>query len=336
VPVEISYLTSGLSWRAFYMGTLSGDETTMKLEGYVRVTNNSGEDYENAQTRLIVGQIHLLDQIAELARRQYPYGRPGEETRVVADGLAGLGMEVKKEIAMRSDAPAEPRSRPKTIEKAGLSEYVLYTIEGTETIPTGWSKRLLSFTADSVPVVNLYKYEEETYGSAVVRFLSFKNDKEHHLGQTPIPDGTLKIYRGVDDQNHLSYAGQSSFRYIPVNEKVELNLGAVSNVTVKAVPMDYRTANYRLDDKGNIAGWDEIQTFKVTVKNTRDIPVKVELTRNLATAYWDLAKNGDFGDYEKMDMDTVKFTLTLAPRSEKVFSYVLTSYHGTRQEERRQ
>jgi hypothetical protein len=42
------------------------------------VTNNSGEDYENAQVRLIVGQVHILDQIADLARRQYPYGRPGE------------------------------------------------------------------------------------------------------------------------------------------------------------------------------------------------------------------------------------------------------------------
>ena len=78
VPVEITYLTSGLSWRAFYMGTLAEDEETMRLQGYVRVTNNSGEDYENAQTRLIVGKVHILDQIAELARRQYPYGRPGE------------------------------------------------------------------------------------------------------------------------------------------------------------------------------------------------------------------------------------------------------------------
>ena len=77
VPVEITYLTSGLSWRAFYMGTLTEDEKTMLLKGYVVVTNNSGEDYENAQTRLIVGKVHILDQIAELARRQYPYGRPG-------------------------------------------------------------------------------------------------------------------------------------------------------------------------------------------------------------------------------------------------------------------
>jgi hypothetical protein len=98
VPVEISYLTSGLSWRAFYMGTLTEDEKTMRLQGYVVVTNNSGEDYENAQTRLIVGQVHILDQIAELARRQYPYGRPGEA--VPADRL-GTAYGAHRAYALR-------------------------------------------------------------------------------------------------------------------------------------------------------------------------------------------------------------------------------------------
>jgi hypothetical protein len=33
VPVEITYLTSGLSWRAFYMGTLTPNEEKMRLQG---------------------------------------------------------------------------------------------------------------------------------------------------------------------------------------------------------------------------------------------------------------------------------------------------------------
>ena len=81
-PVEITFMTSGISWRAFYMGTLTPDEKTMRLQGYVRVTNNSGEDYENARTRLIVGKVHILDQIAALAKRQYPYGRTGSFAQI--------------------------------------------------------------------------------------------------------------------------------------------------------------------------------------------------------------------------------------------------------------
>ncbi|MHC4560612.1 MAG: hypothetical protein ACYTFW_23200, partial [Planctomycetota bacterium] len=201
VPVEITYLTSGLSWRAFYMGTLTEDEKTMRLKGYVRVTNNSGEDYENAQTRLIVGKVHILDQIAELALRQYPYGRPG--VQIPIEGYRTVKKEAKRMLGLARDSrepsiPMAPMS--KEIKKEGLSEYFLYTIEGTETIPTGWSKRLLSFDIDDVPVVNLYKYEQERYGNSVVRFLSFKNDKEHELGETPIPGGMLKVYRGVGDK----------------------------------------------------------------------------------------------------------------------------------------
>ncbi len=331
VPVEISYLTSGLSWRAFYMGTLTEDEKKMRLQGYVRVTNNSGEDYENAQTRLIVGKVHILDRIADLARRQYPYGRPGV---ILPKGMPPLELEEAKRRMAYFDRPAaaEIAYRPKEIKKEGLSEYFLYTIEGTETIPTGWSKRLISFDVEDVPVVNLYKYEQQRYGNSVMRFLSFKNDEKHNLGDTPIPGGMLKVYRGADAQRHLSYTGQSSFKYIPVDEDVELNLGPVADVVVEAKLMDFATDNYDFDHKGNISGWDEIRKFKIEVRNTRDIPIKVEIKRNFGTSYWKLKKTGDFGKYEKDDKDTVKFTLTLKPASAKKFEYVLTTYHGTRQQ----
>jgi hypothetical protein len=333
IPVEITYLTSGLSWRAFYMGTLTEDEKTMRLKGYVRVTNNSGEDYENAQTRLIVGKVHILDQIAELARRQYPYNRPGQVKPEVRGQFRAEPMIKARLELEEATAKYSLDLKQKEIRKEGLSEYFLYTIEGIETIPTGWSKRLLSFDIDDVSVVNLYKYEQERYGNSVVRFLSFKNDKEHELGETPIPGGMLKVYRGVGDKGHLSYTGQSSFKYIPVDEDVELNLGAVANVVVEPKLMDFETENYRFDRRGNISGWDEIRTFKIEVKNTREIPVKVEIQRNFNTQYWDIRNSGDFGQFEKVDLDTVKFTLVLQTRSAKKFEYILRTYHGVRQED---
>ena len=249
--------------------------------------------------------------------------------------------EASRELAARARGAfkgaeagaAQMLVRAKEIRKEGLSEYFLYTIEGTETIPTGWSKRLLSFDVDKVPVINLYKYEEDRYGDSVVRYLSFKNDKKHKLGETPIPGGLLKVYRTVDKDEHLSYAGQSAFKYIPVDEDVELNLGAVADVKVEPKLMDFKTENYRFDHRGNVAGWDEIRTFKIEVKNTRDLGVKVEIKRNFGTQYWKLKKSGDFGDFEEVDFDTVKFTLVLKPRSAKEFEYVLRTYHGAREED---
>ncbi len=333
VPVEITYLTSGLTWRAFYMGTLSADEKTMRLEGYVRVTNNSGEDYENAQVRVIVGKVHLLDEIAELARREYPYGRPGLPVPVprpaaAAPRRAALLMREVENLAVAQDMMV-----PKEIVKEGLSEYFLYTIEGTETIANGWSKRLQSFDVDAVPVVNLYKYEAERYGDRVMRFLSFANDTEHKLGETPIPDGTLKVYRGVDEAKHLSYEGQSSFKYIPVGEEVELNLGVVADVVVEPKLMEIRSDNHRFDRNRNVAGWDDIHTWRIEVRNTRDVPIQVEITRNFDAPHWDIAHSGSIDGYEKVDLDTVKFTVELAARSQKTFEYTTTLYRGVRTED---
>jgi len=76
VPFEITCFTSGIRWRAYYLATLAPDERVLSLEGYVRVDNGSGEDYEGAETRLVVGKINLLEEIAALARRPQPYGRP--------------------------------------------------------------------------------------------------------------------------------------------------------------------------------------------------------------------------------------------------------------------
>ncbi len=66
--IEITYFTSGISWSADYVCIADSDETHMSMESYVRVTNNSGEQYDNAHVRLVVGQINLVEKIAQLAQ----------------------------------------------------------------------------------------------------------------------------------------------------------------------------------------------------------------------------------------------------------------------------
>jgi hypothetical protein len=333
VPFEITYFTSGLSWRAFYMGTFSQDEKSMSLKGYVRVTNNSGEDYQDAQTRLIVGQVHILDQIAELARRQYPYGSP----IVSHDKKAAVGGIFEDEIRHVTDKIEYGFKELeeidglglKEITKEGLSEYFLYTIEGTETIPNQWSKRLLSFKTDDIEIQSLYKYDEQRWANQTIRFVKFTNDKDHNLGETPIPDGNIKIYGRADSQGHLSYVGGTNIKYIPVNEEVELNLGPARLVKVEPKLMDFKTENYVFDPNDNITGWDELRTWKTEVTNTRTLPVEIEITRNFGTMFWTLQSGLP---YEKYDITRARFNLTIEPRSKRSLEYTVRTYHGTRED----
>src|SRR6266481_3761622 len=76
VQVEIRYFTSGISWSADYVAEVNKSEKVMDLAGAVKVTNNSGEDYENAQIRLVVGVIRLVEEIRQLAMQGRPSPLP--------------------------------------------------------------------------------------------------------------------------------------------------------------------------------------------------------------------------------------------------------------------
>jgi hypothetical protein len=329
VPMEITCFTSGVSWRAYYLATLTPDESAMELAGYVRVDNRSGEDYENAETRLVVGQISLLDRIADLSRRQQPYGRPGFFPQVAPAPMAS-GRMMKKEsmdYAVAKSVMAE--ATPKEIVKEGLSEYFLYSIEGTEDIANGWGKRLISFTAPKVPVVNLFRYEEERYGDRPTRFVSFVNDEKHTLGKEPIPGGLVKVFRTVDAAGALSYVGAQEAKYVPKGGEIDLNLGPTEEVDVKPTIMDLKTFNYEFDQY-SIIGWDERWTVKVEVANHRAVPAKVEVRRNFPTTAWEIVNEGETGEYAKVDADTVGYTQTLPAHTKRTFTYTVTYRMGSR------
>ena len=337
VPFELTYFTSGLSWRAFYMGTLSQDEKSMNLTSYVRVSNNSGEDYENAQTRLLVGEVHMLDKIADLARRKHAYNSPIVETDEVYREENRIKLEAAPVDHLRTEAwfnyaDTDLALHRKEIVKEGLSEYFLYTIEGTETIPNQWGKRLQSFEANDIDIESLYKYDESRYGNQTIRFVKFANDEDHNLGETPIPDGQFRIYGYADAAGHLTYVGGTSVKYIPVDEEIELNLGAARLVKVEPKLMEFETENYTYDSNKDISGWDELRRWDIEATNTRELPVDLEITRDLNTTYWALQLDSPDVQYEKHDARNARFTLNLAPRSQKKIAYTVRTYHGRRQD----
>src|SRR6266853_6447490 len=92
VEAEIRYFTSGISWSADYVAEANKAEKLMGLAGNVRVNNHSGEDYENAQVRLVVGVIRLVEEIANLARM----GRPGAPPPVAAPAASAAFAEAKQ------------------------------------------------------------------------------------------------------------------------------------------------------------------------------------------------------------------------------------------------
>src|SRR4030095_4192977 len=198
----------------------------MSLDGFVRVFNNSGEEYENAQSRLVVGTINLVEKIAQLAQI------PISDVSRLSEQAQG-DMRRKAALAfMNAPAPQGAAAgmgggmlggKPKEIIKEGLSEYFIYTVEGTETIKTGWSKRMRSFEGQTVPFKIQYRYRPQEYGDQLVRMYLLTNNEESKLGTTPVPDGLVRVFRD-NGRDGLSYLTEQTVKDLPIGDKTGLNL----------------------------------------------------------------------------------------------------------------
>ncbi len=353
VTLEISYFTSGISWEANYVAIADAEEKTMRLESFVRVRNNSGEDYENAQVRLVVGTINLVEKIAELAK--LPVGKVKEELEVNAY------QDLRKRAArsmMAAPAPATTggimaleqadMAAPKEIIKEGLSEYFIYTIDGTETIPNGWAKRLRSFEVAEVPMRVEYRYRPREYGEDLVRLYLLRNDSTSKLGVTPLPDGQLRIFRANGPEG-LSYLSTQPLKYVPIGDKIELNLGADPAVVFELIKRKVYRDNIwfqvrggdlyhklgdpslKLELDSQVAGWDEHTVFQDRIRNYTRKPIKVEIRRDYQG---DIVFRSTL-DPVLHDFQTVQLETEVPAMAKKELNYEIVHRQGYNQKQNR-
>ena len=322
VVVEISYFTSGLSWAADYEALVDKSGKEMKLSSYVKVTNKSGEQYENAQVRLVVGTIHLVEDIADLATRgNAPLPAPIQ----FKARQAMAAEEMMMDYAMPCAVPCEPEATaPPEIIREGLSEYFLYTVSGKHEVPDGWSVRWLNFAQENVPVENFYRQEDGRYDQPQ-RFLRLSNSEACKLGREPLPDGMIRGYQARADGTRV-FLGQSRSRYVPVKELWEIDLGPDPDVIVKATQMKWATDNFEFDADGDPCGWDIFESWKLEVINSRADAIVIEIDRDFA---------GDFSlkgvaSNEMYDIDTARFRRELAARTRTEIAYDVTTRTGSR------
>ncbi len=332
VKVEVSYFTSGLTWSMDYVAVCDPGETKMQFDGYVRVYNSSGEEYESAQVRLVVGTINLVEKIAELARRQGLDVKSLEPEYVL--GLRANALEYfyghYKEASADRGLPA---AAPKGIVKEGLSEYFIFTVQGTETIRNGWSKRMRAVEAEDVEFDIVYRMRAHQYGARPVRFFVWKNDEKHKLGESPLPNGLVRIFRD-NGRDGLSYLGEQLVRYVPIDADVEVNLGPDDLVVYETKRMATSRFNFhfrRRKGQEAVDGWDEKQEWLDTVRNYHTKPIVFELRR-----VWE----GDVDYHSKVettlfDFQTTEAKLTVKPRGRSEYGCSVTRHMGVNEKQAR-
>jgi len=324
VKFQVTYFTSGLSWSADYVIIANPQETEMSFDGYVQIYNRSGEDYDQAQVRLVVGVVNLVEKIEELARRGI---RVPQRT---APAYARLKKRELRRALVAAEMEDKAAGRPAEIVKEGLSEYFIYTIEGRQTVPHQWSKRMLSFRARQVKFEILYRLRPHQYGPRPIRFFMLKNDREHKLGTTPLPNGAVRTFRD-NGRDGLSFLGQQSITYVPIKEDIELNVGTDDEVIHKRTRMGVIRSNFVYAGRTpHVVGWDETQSWKEEIRNFKAKAIRMEV-RHVIGGDIDLeAEAAKLHDYR-----TVEFTFDVKAHQKFAWHYRYTQHHGRNAKENR-
>jgi hypothetical protein len=338
--VEITYFTSGITWAADYVCLADPAEKAMSFEGHVTVINNSGEDYEGAAVRLVVGTINLVEKVADLARRGIVSAEALDKVQLGAT-LQELSKRDREGIydAMGADFDGAV-DQPKEIIKEGLSEYFIFTVEGTETVPSGWSKRMRLFEGLEVPFEIKYRYRPEEYGDELTRLYILRNDEKSKLGTTPLPDGMVRAFRDTG-RDGLSFLVASLTKYVPIGQEIELNLGTDPNVVHERIllrswrdnfwfqgrlPNVYfsPTQGHRIEPTYSVAGWEDHASWIERIRNDRDAPIDVEIRRSYdGDVTFESALDKTLYDYR-----TPQVTTRIEPRTRRDLGYDLTFKQG--------
>ena len=369
IPVEIRYFTSGITWKADYVGIANQDETALNLTGYVRVYNNSGELYDNAQTRLVVGTINLVEEIAALANRPAPgTGQPkGSDSPLARSGRALAGKMTEFEGKERAGGLVGGVlvEKSKDVKKQSLSEYFLFTIEGREDIKDKEPKRLVSMKVADVPLECIYKLTDRDGGQHFTKYYRFKNKKlldddgnekelsaMENLGESPLPDGMVRLFSEYTNKD-LAYVGGTATKYVPIGDRVEVNVGRDADITIVRRLKDQKITNVvarqykrRISNTYvmyyDLIDYDETFYYEEEIVSGKPVDVKTDIERrfdanvvlwaddaqpkdwtsNSPGAYVDLHEVA--GRKQRVDQNHVKYFLDLKPGEKRFVTYSVT------------
>lgn len=243
-PVTLSYLTSGLGWKADYVGLFDEARGRMDLQGWVTLTNSTGTEFRDAQLTLAAGDLMKLQQPRRRIPNQYGSARPG-------DGESN---------------------------EQAVGDLYLYPIAARTTVASNQKKQVSFLDASGVAAKRLYRFDcdwlcEADEAQAVTSILNFGTGSKGGLGQgvgRAMPAGIVRVYMR-DAGGKTRFVGENRIAHTTAGSDVELPTALAFDVKLRPVVIKREritsqqweaAAQYRIVENG------AVQT--VTVQRQRD------------------------------------------------------------------
>ncbi len=272
--LEVSYLTTNMSWKADYVLVLNQEDTAADITAWVTLDNKSGTVYKNARLKLVAGDVHRVKQ------------RPPQRL-----------------YAMK--AAQEVRS-PQFKEKA-FFEYHIYELQRKTTLKDKQTKQVKLLEASGIKIQKeLLVYGIRSYFNRQFRprnpkqpvnvYIKFINSKNNNLG-IPLPAGIMRLYK-QDDDGSQQFVGEDRIEHTPKDESLKLKIGEAFDVVARRIQTDYR----RITTQRHESEWE------ISLHNHKAQAVAIGVIEPLI-GNWKVISNSH--PYQKVDAATIRFDVNV-------------------------
>lgn len=311
-PASIRYLTAGLGWGADYVALFDEANSTIDVQGWVTLTNNTGTTFHNADTLLVAGNPAVSQQ--QFNRRN-----------------------------VRSSTRGTSRVRPgaESANREQVGDFYLYPIAGRTTIANAQTKQVSFLDVQSVAARKVYghtvnwlqNYEEPQNVSSQIAFTS---SSDGGLGDA-LPAGTVRFYQR-DRQGSPQFIGESRIDHTPMGSELTLRTGDAFDVLIKSeVEKRERITSDEYDDykrwqvieDGEIVRQGTVQyareywrtTMRYTLTNAKPTAIDAELVQaGLDWGWWrrDFRVVSEDVPGEQLNADKRKYVISVPANGERV------------------
>lgn len=253
VDAELGYVTGGFSWKAAYnfVATEKGD--ALDVVGWVTVTNNSGQTFENAAVKLMAGDVN---KVADEDERDY----------------------LRQRAVMAMSAKAAPPVTEKTFD-----EFHLYSLARPVTLHDRETKQVEFMRAEHIKAPKVFVYDGQADATKVAIVREFKNTEANGLG-LPLPKGRTRFYQRDADDGRLEFIGENNIDHTAKNEDVRIEVGKAFDIVGERKVADQGSSSFQKRSE---------QTIEIKLRNRKTEPVTVRVVEHLYGPNWQLVEKSD-------------------------------------------
>ncbi len=284
---EVSYLTSGLNWKADYVMVVDDKDEHGDLTGWVTLTNHSGTSFKNAQLKLVAGDVQRVVGGAR-NRRDYDMLRAA----AVAEDAAGFAEEGFFEYHLYT------LGRPTTVLQNEQKQVRLLEASGFDI-----DKRLIFYGA---PYYYRGSYGQVMSNQKVGVFLDFENSETNQLGMA-LPAGIVRVYK-KDSSGAQQFIGEDRIDHTPRDETLRIKMGEAFDVVGDRKQMEYSVISSCVSES----------SWEIELRNHKDEAVEVDVMEPIGGDWRILSSSHQA---TKLDANTFRFRVDIPSRGETTIRY---------------